>query len=67
MSSIIKILNLVSSGLEEETKFRKNKYWHQVHLDVNRSHRRFPKSKCFVEGSVKIKEIKKCCFFFVMN
>ena len=59
MLSIIKILNLVSSGLEEETKFRKNKYWNQVHLDVNRSHRRFPKSKCFLEGSVRYLELTK--------
>lgn len=29
-------------SLDEETMFRKNKYWNQVHLDVNRSHRRFP-------------------------
>lgn len=31
-------------SLEEETRFRKNKYWNQVHLDVNRSHRRFPRN-----------------------
>lgn len=45
---------VIVSDTKEINQFKANKYWNQVNLDVDRSHRRFPHGKVISPTALRL-------------